>query len=42
MMLKQHSFLDVVGGVLLALILDLAAERMSSPSWRRQRIAERL
>ena len=35
MLLKQHSFLDVVGGILLAVALDRAAARLTSPDDRR-------
>lgn len=35
MLLKQHSFLDVVGGILLAVALDRAATRVSVAAGRR-------
>ena len=42
MLLKQHSVIDVVFGLLLALTLDYAATALQSVPERRKRLPERL
>ena len=42
MLLKQHSVIDVVFGLLLALTLDYAAAALQSVPARRRRLPERL
>lgn len=42
MLLKQHSVIDVVFGLLLALTLDHAAAALQSVPARRRRLPERL
>lgn len=42
MLLKQHSVIDVVFGLLLALTLDHAAAALQSVLARRRRLPERL